>query len=186
MGKENGRRNGKKEVPAPARTEAGSLPVVGGRPRIFQSPEEFEEKVDEYVAACRENDKPLTMSGLVLALGFSSRQSLHVYEKRPEFLDAVTRARLLVENSYEERLYGPASAGAQFALPNINRKDWAHRRELSGPGGGPLPIVAFVAQLPDDVIRRVNEMPEEERREEIRRLAERAAGERMLGSGEAG
>lgn len=70
----------------------------------------------------------------MLALGFSSRGTLPKYEKNPEFRDSVRRARLLIENSYEEdlRQKGMSPVGSIFALKNLG--DWKDKRdvELSG------------------------------------------------------
>ena len=55
---------------------------------------------------------------MVRALGFSSRQSLTDYAKKPEFSDSVANARLAIEESYEQIL--PTSVhGAIFALKAI-------------------------------------------------------------------
>ena len=59
----------------------------------------------------------MTIHGLALALGFTSRQSLLNYKAKREFLDTVTRARLRVEQYAAERLFDrDAQRGAQFTL----------------------------------------------------------------------
>ncbi len=72
-----------------------------GRPRVIQSAEEMDRRVDDYVTRCHTDDEPLTLTGLCLGLGLSGRQSLAEYEARPDFSDPVKRARLLVEHEYE-------------------------------------------------------------------------------------
>jgi hypothetical protein len=116
-----------------------------GRKRIFSSPEELDERVDAYKDHCAENKEPVTETGLVLFLGFKSRQSLYDYSKRPEYADSIAYARLLVEHEYEKRLHGNNPTGAIFALKN---KGWSDRQVLehSGPEGGPMEI---------EVIRRI-------------------------------
>jgi len=94
-----------------------------GRPRIISSPEEFDELVDSYVAEKTSEEKPLTLTGMILALGLSSRQSLDEYLARDEFSDSVKRAKLIIENQYEERLAGNNAAGPIFALKNFGWKD---------------------------------------------------------------
>jgi hypothetical protein len=84
--------------------------------------------------------KPYTITGLALALGFTSRQSLleyqftkdYVYQR--EFTDAITRAKAKVEQYAEARLFDKDGAnGAKFNLAN-NFKGWTERTatELSG------------------------------------------------------
>ena len=109
-----------------------------GRKPTFTSAEEMQEKIDAYFASCepellRDRDgtpmlnkngepvyvggRPMTIQGLALALGFTSRQSLLNYKAKREFMDTVTRARLRVEQYAAERLFDrDAQRGAQFTL----------------------------------------------------------------------
>ncbi len=72
-----------------------------GRPRLIESPEEMDDLVEKYLDHCQEEGHPITLTGLCLYLGFSSRQSLTDYAKRPGFSDSVKKARLIVEYAYE-------------------------------------------------------------------------------------
>ena len=47
-----------------------------GRPRVVETPEEFDALVEEYRALCAENEAPVTFTGMARHLGFASRQSL--------------------------------------------------------------------------------------------------------------
>lgn len=61
--------------------------------------------------------KPPTVTGLALALGFTTRQSLLNYQGRKQFLDTITRAKSRCEEYAEGRLYDrDGSRGAQFSL----------------------------------------------------------------------
>ena len=74
--------------------------------------------------------KPLTITGLALALGFTSRQALLNYQEKPEFVDAITRAKARVEQYAEERLFDKDGAnGAKFSLAN-NFKGWAEKQQI--------------------------------------------------------
>lgn len=91
-----------------------------GRPPHFETPEDLHAKAMEYFEDCIKEKEKVTITGLCLALGFSSRSSLDDYEKRSdEFSYIVKRCRLAVENSYEK--------GGQtidiFALKNMGWKD---------------------------------------------------------------
>lgn len=96
---------------------------VGGRPRIIESPAKFDALVNNYVDECAEREKPLTLTGIILALGLSSRQSLDEYLAYEGFPDSVKRAKLLVENQYEMGLHSCAAGGSIFALKNFGWKD---------------------------------------------------------------
>ena len=122
-----------------------------GRPPKYKSKEEMQEKIDQYFKECegellKDKDgefvfdkngfpiivgkRPLTMTGLALALGFSSRQSLLNYKAKKEFLDTITRARARVEQYTEECLFDKNTAnGAKFSLSN-NFDGWSEKQEL--------------------------------------------------------
>ena len=122
-----------------------------GRPPKFKNKEEMQEKIDNYFKECEgevlKNEdgsiftdkngmpvivgaRPLTMSGLANALGFSSRQSLLNYEGKKEFMDTIMRARARVEQYTEECLFDKNSAnGAKFSLAN-NFEGWKEKQEV--------------------------------------------------------
>jgi hypothetical protein len=122
-----------------------------GRPPIFTSAEEMQEKIDAYFKECEGKimkdeegkpllnkygqpiiygAKPLTITGLALAIGFNSRQSLLNYEGQEEFLDTIKRAKAKVEQYAEERLFDKdGSNGAKFSLSN-NFKGWAEKQQI--------------------------------------------------------
>ena len=124
---------------------------TAGRPPKYKSKEEMQQKIDKYFQDCEgtvlKNDdgsifkdkngnpviigaKPLTMTGLALALGFSSRQSLLNYKAKKEFMDTITRARARVEQFAEECLFDKNTAnGAKFSLAN-NFEGWKEKQDI--------------------------------------------------------
>lgn len=124
----------------------------GGRPAKFESAEQMQELIDKYFAECegkilvdedgipvrdkngkiiRDGRKPYTITGLALALGFTSRQALLNYEGKEEFFDTITRAKARVEQYAEERLYDNHGAnGAKFSLMN-NFKGWREQQDVN-------------------------------------------------------
>ena len=118
---------------------------------MYKSKEEIQEKIDAYFKECEgtpllDKDgnpmidkygipimygvKPLTITGLALALGFNSRQALLNYQGREEFNDTITRAKARVERYAEERLYDKdGSNGAKFALAN-NFTGWKEKQQI--------------------------------------------------------
>lgn len=93
-----------------------------GRPRKIRTPGMFDRKAKDYFQECHEHGKRPLLTGLILALGLSSRQSLKEYELRPEFLDSVRRAKLYIEMHYESNLLDNPQ-GASFALRNFGWSD---------------------------------------------------------------
>lgn len=122
-----------------------------GRPPKYKSKEEIEEKIDAYFKQCEGevlkdnngntvfnkfgnpviiNQRPPTVTGLALALGFSTRLSLLNYQGKKEFMNTITRAKTMIEAYAEERLFDrDGTSGAQFSLRN-DFKGWTEKTEL--------------------------------------------------------
>lgn len=117
-----------------------------GRPRLYETPEDFEAKVYEYQEYCKESKEPVTWTGLALFLGFSSRQSIDEYAKYEGFSDVVKRAKLFVEWHYEMRVNGNNATGPIFVLKNMG---WSDKQDLSltSPDGSMTPNRTLAERL---------------------------------------
>ena len=120
-----------------------------GRPPLWNTHQEFEQAADLYFEMCKpcgedEGEIP-TVNGLCLALG-CCRDTLWEYAKKPEFSDAVKRARTRLEMAWEKRLAGTACTGAIFWLKN---QGWSDKSttELTGPNGGPVAVNTITRQI---------------------------------------
>ena len=93
--------------------------------RRYATSKEFDKAVDDYVETCKISGEPLTVTGMCLHLGFTSRASLDSYAKNAEFTSSVQRARLIVENAYEKNLVqkGVSPVGSIFSLKNMGWTD---------------------------------------------------------------
>lgn len=133
----------------------------GGKPRMYKSVEEIQEKIDAYFEECKGTPlydaegnpmidkfgnpimygvRPLTVTGLALALGFTSRQALLNYQGRAEFVDTITRAKAKVEQYAEERLFDKDGAnGAKFSLAN-NFEGWKEKQQIEADVNSDLSI----------------------------------------------
>lgn len=133
-----------------------------GRPPIYKTANEIEGKIDAYFKECEGeilkddngktvlnkfgnpvviNRKPPTVTGLALALGFTSRLDLLRYQGKEEFRNTITRAKSMVEQYAEERLFDrDGSNGAQFSLRN-NFKGWDADKKKDDSGDGKITIV---------------------------------------------
>lgn len=113
--------------------------MPAGRPRIYETVEELEQLIEEYFELSE--GEPLldadgmpvtykgqiimvkgyhpTVTGLALHLGLRSRQAILNYQGRPEFNDAITRAKLRIEDYANQRLFDKDGVqGAKFTLTN--------------------------------------------------------------------
>ena len=133
----------------------------------FKTPEEMQEKIDAYFEDCKghpltdENGniildkygqpiilgvKPLTVTGLALALGFATRQSLLDYEGKGQFRSMIQQAKLRIENYAEMRLYDKeGSNGAKFNLQN-NFRNWEADKPKQDDKRGPA--VNIICDIP--------------------------------------
>lgn len=113
-----------------------------GRPAKYETPEQLQEKIDLYFAEGVTTKKVVigkapnnytievevpTITGMCYYLGFESRQSFYDYQNRPEFSYTVKKARLFIEQHYEEMLQTGNTTGAIFALKNF---DWTDKQEI--------------------------------------------------------
>lgn len=104
--------------------------------------------------------RPLTVSGLALALGFHSRQSLLNYKAKKEFTDTIEDAMLHIEAYTEERLYDKDGVnGARFSLQN-NFRSWNEAAREKAEAGAPS--VKIVCDIPREApSSKANEVIEE-------------------------
>ena len=113
-----------------------------GRPLKFKSVEELEKKIDNYFKYCEEKHKPLTITGLALAIGMTSRRQLLEYQRRDEFHNAIRKAKLICENYVEQYLFtGKNMAGAIFNLKNNYKWEEQTKLDLTSKGK-PLPLLS--------------------------------------------
>lgn len=134
----------------------------------YESPEEMQEKIDAYFEECKGHpllddegnavtdkfgypiildQKPLTVTGLALALGFTTRASLLNYQaKSKAFREIIEKAKLQIENYAEMRLYDKdGSNGAKFNLQN-NFRHWDADKAKSDEGKGPA--INIICDIP--------------------------------------
>lgn len=123
----------------------------GGHPPKYKDVSEIEGLIEAYFEDCASHPmldedgnvytdkhgnpimtepKPLTVTGLALALGFNSRQSLLNYQAKKGFMDTITRAKTLIENYTETRLFDKDGVnGAKFSLAN-NFEGWKEKQAI--------------------------------------------------------
>jgi len=98
----------------------------GGRPRKFKTVAEMSDAIDAYFDETAFDD--ITVTGLAIYLGFTSRHDLINYEGySKEFYHTIKRAKLFVENAYEKDLRKKGGSGPIFALKNF---DWKDKQEI--------------------------------------------------------
>ena len=109
---------------AAAKDNKYALGNNGGRPPIFTKPNELEDKCIEYFKYCIDKEEKPTITGLTLYVGFCSRSSWKEYTEKKEFSHIVKRAKLTVENSYE-------NSGTTFDMFALKHMGWKDKSEVT-------------------------------------------------------
>lgn len=142
-----------------------------GHPPIYETAEELEKAIDNYFASCvpsvltDANNEPIinqktgapilkenppTITGLALAIGYSSRQSIYDQEKREDtFSYVIKRARLRCQNYLERGLLTNEipQPGGIFILKNHGWRD--NFGITDGDGGRFMPEEYDLSKLSD-------------------------------------
>ena len=112
--------------------------MPAGRPLKFDSAHQINSIADNYFAECVEKEEPITITGLCIALGFTSRKVLMEYEDGkydsydPEFSNSVKCAKMRCEQYAESKIFSLKNpAGAIFALKNYG---WTDKQEVEHSG----------------------------------------------------
>lgn len=92
----------------------------GGRPKLYDDPIFFEERVEAYFDDCSARSVPPTIAGISYFLGFDDKDSFSRYVEYDGFSRAVKKARLRIEAAKNEMLFdkGVSTAGVIFDLKN--------------------------------------------------------------------
>ena len=99
----------------------------------FNNRESLNRLIDEYFERSKNNtDKstePVTLTGLALYLGFTSKEVFDEYEQMDRYKDILSSGRFRVMAYYESRLHHPAPTGAMFALKSMGWGDKAKAKK---------------------------------------------------------
>lgn len=97
--------------------------MPAGRPPIYSTVDEMIPALDAWIERVKTGEEFPTITGLCLALGFDSKDTLYKYRDKPEFTYPIKKAILFVEHGYEKNLRLNTPAGSIFALKNMGWKD---------------------------------------------------------------
>ena len=103
--------------------------VPNRRPPMFDNPDQLEKKINGYWGYIKRRKINPSITGIAYFLGFECRASFYDYERKPEFSYLIKRARLAVENFYEQSLIDARNAaGPIFALKNFG---WVDEQQIN-------------------------------------------------------
>lgn len=102
---------------------------IGATP-LYKTAEEMEAAIQAMFETCAAEERPATIAGLALELGFVSRDALYTYEaKNTEFARVIKKARTRIESVVEEKCVRHGTAGQIFWLKNRDNAQWVDKKE---------------------------------------------------------
>lgn len=104
--------------------------MIMGRPPIYEKVDDLLPALEAWETSIKGGEKP-TVTGLCLALGFDSKDTLYAYRDKDGFSYPIKKALLIVENGYEKALRENQPTGSIFALKNMG---WKDRQEVEQSG----------------------------------------------------
>ena len=141
----------------------------GGAPPMYNTPEELQQTISDYfdhgysirkvVVGSKGKEEVVEMpivsiTGLVLFCGFCDRASFYDYEKKPAFAHTIKRARVFIENEYEEAIHSGNPAGPIFLLKNFG---WSDKQEIEVTGA--VKSVREVIHMPAGSVNQPHDAP---------------------------
>lgn len=99
-----------------------------GRPLLFKSVEELEEKIQDYFNYCDKNNKPYTITGLAVHLD-TDRITLIRYQERELFSNTIKKAKAKIEANMEERALIGQSNHVFTMFSMKNNYGWSDKAE---------------------------------------------------------
>lgn len=94
----------------------------GKRILKVKSAKQLQERIDAYFEACREDEEPVTITGLALAVNVS-REVLLNWGPDDDCFSMIKQAKLRVQHAYEKRLIKRGNTGDVFALKSFGWSD---------------------------------------------------------------
>ena len=107
-------------------TKSGKHP--GGRPPKYPTPEDMAPLIDKYFQDAAKTDSPINVEGLTLALDFNDTDSILAYEKKPEFVGILKKARLKIKQWIVDKVSAGTGnpAGPIFYMANRYKDEFKH------------------------------------------------------------
>jgi hypothetical protein len=142
-----------------------------GKPPVYQSPEDMMTMIKQYVKnGCKVRNhvigrkpnertielKVLTLMGIVLHLGFTSRKQMYNFsQSHADYFEPISYAKTLITQYYEEKMQEGVSPTAMiFMLHNLDGLAMNVQQD-TGDASRPAPQIIFTKAV-DTKIRKMN------------------------------
>ena len=107
---------------------------LGGRPRMYETPRQFDDAVNLYYEAVKATPgEPITLYGLILSMGFTDYISFNRYSSYEGFSQSVSRARSLVKYGYERAVLADKNSAAARVLSAMDPDNFNPALRVENP-----------------------------------------------------
>ena len=109
------------------------------RPLLFQSPEELQQKIDEFLVLVKAGEEEPSVVGLACFLG-TTKQTITAYQGRADFKDIIDDAKQHVESLFTAKAYKGEIPPAIFIFTAKNHYEYKDSQDLNlgGQKGNPI------------------------------------------------
>ena len=117
----------------------------------YETPEQLQQLIEGYFAECQELGRPLTISGLAVALDLD-RDSVLNYEKKEgyeAFFGTIKKAKAYILARQEESLVSGKNNPAGLIFSMKNNYNWADKHEIEHTGDIKITLDADLDDLAD-------------------------------------
>ena len=112
---------------------------------LYKTPAEMQKKIDQYFEERISQERPPTISGLALFLGFADRQSIYDYKEKDQFACTIKKAVTRIEDFCEEQLItGRGGSGAIFWAKNHG---WSDKQEVQHSSDPEKPVMVSLGEI---------------------------------------
>lgn len=99
--------------------------------RAYSSPEDLQKAMIKYFEARDEEEKPYTLSGLLLSLGLSSQNLQAIHERGEGFKEVIEWSRLVIEDKTHTLALMEKVSSSVASLTLKNQFGWTDKKEVT-------------------------------------------------------
>jgi len=123
-----------------------TVPIKGGAPAKWKSPEELEAKLSGFFSWCDEMDYMPDIEALAEYLD-TTRKTIYVYEQKPEFRNIIQKIKNKIFNRKKQAAYKGKIPAAIFIFDAKNNHGYRDRLDLEHGGKIKTPISIMPASI---------------------------------------
>ena len=125
-----------------------------GSSAVYPRPHLLKQKIDEYFQICEIEEKPLTVAGLTVSLGFKNIESFKSYAKKGEEYETIVETAITRIEAYKNELLLKAGKNVAGVIVDLKHNHkWSDRMQVDttvAPGGS---LAALLDSMQGQVLK---------------------------------